>query len=376
MIVEQDAEVMKRLFAIDAVRGWVMVLMALDHAMLFSYLHIAAEGFQGMRPEPLPDAAHYLTRFVTQYCAPTFVFLAGLSVALYAISRRAQGLSEGQVSRKLLVRGLLLIALQMTIENWTWGFGLPPYATQVYFGVLASIVVGLIVLAFARRLPLPLLASGSAVLLLAIPLLLNALPLGSGSDRPLLEILLQRSRDGWLSVLYPVLPWLGVMGLGCACGSWVATRPERTTRFFLSLGGLLLTGWLVLRLAGGYGNLTPYQGGDWRDFMLMSKYPPSLAFLTWTLSGMGIAIAAHNYLESRLGFKRFWGVITLFGQTPLFFYIVHLLVYKSLALVLPLRGSLASGYLAWVIGLGVMVLLCAGFRSLKRRYPRSVLQYV
>jgi len=368
--------VKKRLFAIDAVRGWVMIFMALDHAMAFCYVHIVAEGFQGLRPEPMPDVAHYLTRFITHYCAPTFIFLAGLSVALYTLSRRSQGLSEGQITRKLLTRGLLLIVLQMTVVNWTWGFGLSPGWSLIYFGVLACIGSGLVVLAFARRLPVPLLAGGSMVLLLLMPFLLSAFPLASGADQPLLELPLQPDLEGWLSVRYPILPWLGVMGLGCACGLRVGTKPERITRFFLPPGLLLVVGWLVVRLGGGYGNLTRYQGGDWRDFMLMSKYPPSLAFLMWNLGGMAIAIAAHNYLEKRLRFKPFWGMIALFGQTPLVFYVVHLQVYKLLSIIPVVRGNLASAYLAWLVGLALMIPLCAGFRSLKRRYPQSVLQYV
>ena len=366
----------KRLFAIDAVRGWVMVFMALDHAMYFCYVHIFAEGFQGIRPEPMPDVAHYLTRFITHYCAPAFVFLAGLSVVLYTRSRRTQHLSEGQITRKLLTRGFFLIALQMTVVNWTWGFGLSPGWSLIYFGVLACIGTGLVVLSSARRVPAPLLASGSILLLLLVPFLLNAFSLVPGSDHPLLEIALQPNSQGWLSVRYPILPWLGVMGLGCACGLWVGTKRERITKFFLSLGLLLLIGWLLVRLGGGYGNLTPYRGGDWRDFMLMSKYPPSLAFLMWNLGGMAIAIAGHNYFERKLRLKRFWSLITLFGQTPLFFYVVHLQVYKLLSLMPVFRGDLATGYLAWLVGLAVMVPLCAGYRSLKRRYPRSVLQYV
>jgi hypothetical protein len=110
--------------------------------------------------------------------------------------------------------------------------------------------------------------------------------------------------------------------------------------------------------------------------LLMSKYPPSLAFLMWNLGGMAIAIAAHNYLEKRLPVKRFWETITLFGQTPLFFYVVHLQVYKLLGLIPFLRGSLLAGYLAWLVGLAVMIPLCATFRSVKRKYPQSVLQYV
>jgi uncharacterized membrane protein len=366
----------KRLFAIDAVRGWVMIFMALDHAVLFTYYHIFAEGFQGHRPDPIPETLHYLTRFITHYCAPTFVFLAGLGVALYTLSRRSRGLSEGQITRKLVTRGLLLVALQLTIINFTWGFGPDSGASLVYFGVLSCIGTGMVVLAFARRLPLPVMAGGSLLLLLLTPVLLGAFPVAPGVDQPLLEILLQPSDKGWVAVNYPIMPWLGVMGLGCACGYWIADRPQKTSRFFFFLGVILLAVWLPVRLLGGYGNLTPYLGGDWRDFLLMSKYPPSLAFLMWNLGGMSLAIAAHGRLESRLSSNRFFGIVSLFGKTPLFFYVVHLQVYKLLSLIPFLRGSLPAAYLTWLIGLAVLVPLCAGFNSLRQRYPNSVLQYV
>jgi uncharacterized membrane protein len=366
----------KRLFAIDAVRGWVMIFMALDHAMLFTYYHIFAEGFQGRRPDPMPDTLHYLTRFVTHYCAPTFVFLAGLGLALYALSRKARGLTEGQITRKLVTRGLLLIVLQLTIVNFTWGFGPDSGGSVVYFGVLSCIGTGMVILSFARRLPLPALAGGSVLLLLLTPVLLGALPLVPGADQPLREILLQPSDKGWISVNYPILPWLGVMGLGCACGYWIADRPQKTSRFFLLLGAALLAIWLPLRLLGGNGNLTPYLGGDWRHFLLMSKYPPSMAFLAWNLGGMSLAIALHGRLESRLDSSRFFGVVSLFGKTPLFFYVVHLQVYKLLSLIPFLRGSLPTAYVTWLIGLAVVYPLCAGFHSLRQRYPNSVLQYV
>lgn len=367
----------KRLFAIDAVRGWVMIFMALDHAVLFTYYHISAELFQGRRPDPMPDTLHYLTRFITHYCAPTFIFLAGLSVALYTLSRRSRGLSEGQITRKLVTRGLFILALKFTIVNFIWGFGPKSGAGLVYFGVLACIACGMIILAFARRLSPRALAAGSLLLLLAMPPLLKAFPLSAGGDQPLLEILLQPSNQGWLTVYYPILPWLGVMGLGCACGYGIGDRPERTTRFFLALGALLLAAWLPVRLlAGSYGNLVPYLGGDWRELLLMSKYPPSLTFLMWTLGGMSLALAVHNRLDKKLSSTRFFGLVTLFGQTPLFFYVVHLQLYKTLSMIPLSSGSLAGGYLTWLVGLALMVPLCLGFRWLKRRYPHTVLQYI
>jgi uncharacterized membrane protein len=368
--------VKKRLFAIDAVRGWVMIFMALDHAVLFTYYHISAEGFQGRLPDPMPDALHYLTRFITHYCAPTFIFLAGLGVALYTLSRRSKGLGEGQITRKLATRGLLLIGLQLTIINFTWGFGPNTGGSLTYFGVLSCIGSCMVILAFARRLPLPLLGGGSLALLLVMPGLLSATRATGGAEQPLLEILLQPSDKGWLAVNYPILPWLGVMGLGCFCGFWIGERPKAVSRLFFSVGALLLAVWLPLRLARGYGNLVPYLGGDWRALFLMSKYPPSLVFLLWTLGGMSLAMVVHSRLEERLGSTSFLRMVTLFGKTPLFFYVAHLQVYKSLSLIPFLRGSLPAAYLTWLIGLALLLPLCAGFHSLKQRHPSSVLQYV
>jgi uncharacterized membrane protein len=368
----------ERLFALDAVRGWVMIFMALDHAMYFCYIHIFAEGSEGIRPESLPDVAHYLTRFITHYCAPTFIFLAGISVALYAVRRRPQ-CSEGEITRNLFTRGILLIALQLTIVNWVWEFGFRQYMAHgialTYVGILSCIGCGLLVLAFARRLPLHVLATSSVLLLLVVPFLLVLFPVTPGTDHILLEVLLQPNSEGWLFVKYPVLPWLGVLGLGCTCGLFIRTNPEKITKFFLFLGVIMLVSWLGLRLGSGYGNITVYQGGDWRDFLLMSKYPPSLVFLLWNLGGMAIAIAVHNYCGKTPWFKQLFKVITLFGQTPLFFYVVHLWVYRTLSFT-PVRGTLLTGYAAWVLGLVVMIPLCYGFRSLKRKYPQSVLQYV
>ncbi|KYK35868.1 MAG: hypothetical protein AYK19_01300 [Theionarchaea archaeon DG-70-1] len=365
--------IQSRLFSIDAVRGWVMIFMALDHAMVFSYIHIFAEGYQGVRPDSMPDVLHYATRFLTHYCAPTFIFLAGLSVALYTL--RKSHLTENQITKKLLTRGILLILLQMTIVNFCWGFGRLSGWPFIYFGILACIGSGLMFLAFARRLPVSVVAIGSVLLLLVVPFLLRRFPL-TQSDQPLLEIVLQPDRTGFLASNYPILPWLGVIGLGCACGFWIGTHPKKITKFFLIFGLVLLAGWLILRIAGGYGNLTPYQGGDWRDFMLMSKYPPSLVFLMWNLGGMSLAIAGYNYMASNVRFRQMSRVITLFGSTPLFFYVVHLYVYKMLSFIPFLRGTLLEGYLAWLIGLVVMVPLCTWYRSVKRKYPDSVLQYV
>ncbi|MBU7043886.1 MAG: DUF1624 domain-containing protein [Theionarchaea archaeon] len=368
----------ERLFAIDAVRGWVMIFMALDHAMYFNYTHIVAEGYQGMRPEILPDIVHFITRFITHYCAPTFIFLAGFSVALYG-TRRSFHLSEAQITSKLLIRGCILLVLQIALVNWVWGFGSFQHLTSgyavTYFGILACIGCGIIILAWVRRIPPSLLATSSILILLMIPFLLEWLPLLPENESVLLEIFLQPNTSGWLFVNYPLLPWIGVLGLGCACGVWIVEHPGKITRLFYIMGIIFLAIWVIVRLGGGYGNLIAYQGEGIRDFMLMSKYPPSLVFLLWNLGGMSIALAGHSHLENHLHTVFPMKIIVSIGQVPLFFYIVHLYVYRMLSWT-PLGGSLIMGYIAWIVGLCVMIPLCYGYRSLKQNNPHSILQYL
>jgi len=214
------------------------------------------------------------------------------------------------------------------------------------------------------------------LLLLAVPVLLTWFPLVPGADRPLVEVLLQPNWADWLWVPYPVLPWLGVIGLGHACGKWISTRPETGTKLFLTVGLLSLLVWLVIRLTGSYGTLSPYEGGDWRDFLLISKYPPGLDFVAWSLAWIALAVVFYDYLSRAGQFGAGSRTLVLIGQVPLFFYLVHLQIYQVLSRVPFLKGSLLQGYLACLVGLALLIPLCASYRALKARYPNSLLQYL
>jgi hypothetical protein len=138
-------------------------------------------------------------------------------------------------------------------------------------------------------------------------------------------------------------------------------------------------GWFVVRLLNGYGNLLPRRSGTLEDWLYMSKYPPSLAFLLFTLGGMCLMLALGAWLQRRPGFDRgLTGAINTFGRVPLFFYLVHLWLYKLAPR--PFAGLFDDGLLAagiiWLAGLVILWGLCSLYARLKARYPRSALQYI
>jgi uncharacterized membrane protein len=377
----QQAGSSARLPFIDFARGIAMVLMAWDHASLFwNPGHQGSEGLMGMRP-PFESMTQFLLRFVTHFAAPTFVFLAGTSLALSTGKRLARGQSQVGISLHLVIRGLLLLAFELAII--TPAFELP----LLYFGVLACIGLCLILFGALRFLPWPLILALSLAAILGQPFLtLRFIPAGPAA--PLghyLRVILFEPR--WdlppYVGLYPLIPWLGVMGLGWCFGVFLNTSERRYRRWLpsglLLAGGALLAGWFVVRLLRGYGNLLPRRGGSLEGWLYMSKYPPSLAFLLFTLGGMCLMLALGAALQRRPGFDRgLTGVINTFGRVPLFFYLVHLWLYKLTPR--PFTGLFDDGPLAaaiiWLTGLAILWALCSLYARAKARYPRSVLQYI
>ncbi len=187
-----------------------MVLMALDHTRDFF-------GNSGANPRDLADPALFLTRWITHFCAPTFIFLAGVSAWLYG----SQGRTIGQVSRFLLTRGLFLIAIEFTIVRFGWSFSLDlnHFAAQVIWVIGASMVA----LAVLVYLPSGLIAAVALIMIAGHNLLDPIRASDFGSFAFLWNFLhepglLRIGPDRTLFVLYPLIPWIGVMASGYALG--------------------------------------------------------------------------------------------------------------------------------------------------------------
>ena len=371
-----------RLASLDALRGLIMVLMAIDHASF----HIAKRHpgeFWGVSLPEFPDAAAFLTRLVTHLCAPGFFFLMGTGIVLLADARRRAGWSDARVTRHLMLRGLLLIVLQQLLENPTWGIGylaaeveldtygaLPPgvggpplFAFTVLFALGVNLTLG------ALLVRLPTLAVGAV----GVAAITTTQLLTPGADQvthpysPIARLLLIPGYTGPWAVIYPVIPWLGFTALGLVFGRLLLRDRRRAFRIALVAGLVCLAGFAVVRLAAGFGNLHPPADGGWVAFLNVTKYPPNLAFVLLTLGGNLLLLVGLRVAESRLGALA--RPLLVFGGTALFFYFAHLYVYLLLGLAFPRGAGLATMYGMWILGLLALYPLCLKYASFRHAKP-------
>ena len=320
----------RRLLSIDALRGLVILFMLLDHVRETFFLHRQVADPMNIE---ITDPALFFSRTLAHLCAPVFVLLTGLSAYLYG--EKYQGTRD--VSAFLFKRGLFLVVLEFTLVNFAWTFQFPP--TVIYMQVIWAIGVSMIALAALVWLPRPLL------LLLGIAIiaghnLLDTLhfPVGSAMHVPW-AILHDR---GWiefsdslrLRTSYPVLPWIGVIALGYCMGPWFARSACAATRqrYLLLAGASALLGFVALRLLNGYGEApwTNYSNATQTlmSFFNITKYPPSLLFITLTL-GLGLLLLRGFERARQAPWIR---TLAVFGAAPMFFYLLHLYVLKVLYL--------------------------------------------
>ena len=376
----------QRLLSIDALRGLVILFMLLDHVRETFFLHRqVADPMSIDSTEPLL----FLSRTLAHLCAPVFVLLTGLSAYLYG--EKYQG--KRDVSAFLFKRGLFLVVLELTLVNFAWTFQLPP--SVIYLQVIWAIGLSMIALAALVWLPRPVL------LLLAIGIiaghnLLDTLHFAAGSALHVPWAILHDR--GWiefsdslrLRTSYPVLPWIGVIALGYCIGPWFARCASAAVRqrYLLLAGAGALLGFVALRLLNGYGEAQwvahdhPVQ--TLMSFFNITKYPPSLLFLTLTL-GVGLLLLL-AFERVRQG--KWIAVLAVFGAAPMFFYLLHLYVLKVLYLLSVALFGLNQGSYFGFEGMGPVwltaVLLAAGlyvpvrwFAGLKaRRRDLAWLKYL
>ncbi len=364
-----------------------MIVMALDHVRdFFTNAHFDAMDVTRTTP------AYYLTRFVTHFCAPTFVFLAGTSAFL----QLARGKPKLVLARFLLTRGLWLVFLELTVVRFGWSLNLDYH----FIGVQVIWALGWSMVALAPLVLLP--PPVTAAIGLAIVGLHDLADRVQSTSwlwhvlhEPGLILLPQQRR---LFVVYPLVPWVGVMATGFGFGKLIADPRERKSRM-LVLGALLTLMFAVLRGSNVYGDPHPWSpqasfGATVGAFLNCEKYPPSLSFLLMTL---GPAIALLVPLE------RFHGaaanVVRTFGRVPLFYYLFHVLLIHVLAVVLAAvrYGHVIGGmfalpfnwhvptdygyslpvvYLLWVLVVVMLFPLCRWFEGVKQRSKSPWLSYL
>ncbi len=371
-----------RLASLDAMRGLIMILMAIDHAAY----HVAKRHpgeFWGVPLPEFPDAAAFVTRAVTHLCAPGFFFLMGTGVVFLAASRQRMGWSDGRVTRHLVTRGLLLIVLQQLLENPTWALGYmaaevepdlygvtipgPEGVPFLALAVLFALGVNLMLAGVLFRLPTAVVGAIALGAVLATQILTPGPEQASFPFSPIARILMIPGITVPWMVVYPVVPWLSFTALGVVFGRLLQSRRERAFRIAALAGVLFLIGFVAARVAGGFGNFHPPEDGGWIAFLNVTKYPPSLAFFLVTMGVNLLLLGALEAGEKRLGPLR--PPLLVFGGTALFFYIAHLYVYLLLGLAFPRGAGLATMYAVWLVGLLVLYPLCRRYSTFRRSKP-------
>lgn len=372
----------QRLPAIDWMRGIAMVLMAIDHASAaFNAGRLSTDSFFLYTPGTALPAAQFWTRWITHICAPTFLFLAGTAVALSIAKRLQSGSDAWSIDRHLLTRGLIIAALDPILISLVW------YPGQVLLQVLFAIGVSLMLLVPLRRLRTVWLVVIAAGFLAVSEILTGiAIELGGGDATAAGALLLHGGMFRRVVVGYPVLPWLALMVLGFAFGRYlhrvrqkgVALGAVRRMLWIGSAIGFIL--FLVIRGLNSYGNMLLLRyDNSLIQWLHVSKYPPGLSFVLLQLSIMGIILAIFFKFQELFG-ERIGSSnpVLVFGQTALFFYVLHILVLEGAARILGvhMRLGLGPAYLAAAAALVVLYPCCLWYRNYKRSHPRSWTRYI
>lgn len=367
----------KRLISLDALRGLLMILMAIDHANYFIARQHPIGEFWGISPPQYKSLGGFLTRFVTHPCAPGFFFLMGVSMVLFADSRRHLGWSEGKILRYFIFRGILLIVMQQFLENPAWLLGpfykiKPPGGGEMvwfHFGVLFGLGASMIVAALLFRLRPTMLLIISLIAIIATQLFI---PDPSKSDylySPLLRLILIPGQSGTMQVFYSILPWFGFVGFGLAFGRWLLSDSFRSYRKALGIGIAFIFLFVLVRIIGSFGNIHPPNSSGLISFLNVTKYPPSIAFILLTMGATLLLLVLFS--RTGEGFERWGKFLLIFGSSALFFYIVHLYLFAlvGIAVASEKGTSFLLMYVFWFVGLVLLYPMCRWYGNFKKRKP-------
>jgi uncharacterized membrane protein len=366
-----------RLPALDWMRGFVMVLMAIDHASgAFNGGRVFSDSARFYKPGTVLPLAQFLTRWITHLCAPTFVFLAGAAAALSVERRLRAGESARSVDRYLLQRGLLIALLDPLWMSWGFTGG-----SNVFLQVLYAIGTSLAAMTLMRRLPQAWLLGLALCWMFAGEAVTGALLQAFGGDPPLpLGLLVTGGRFGKLIVAYPTLPWLAIMMLGWAFGRWlVFGRAERPERVLALSGAAALSLFALVRGFNRYGNmLLARDDGSLVQWLHVSKYPPSLSYDALELGLMALALALLWKLGHARAVAPLLSFLLVLGQSALFFYLLHVHLLEGTALALGWREKfgVGSAYLGGIAIVFVLFPACLFYRGYKRAHPNGWTRYL
>lgn len=386
-----------RITSIDFLRGLVMIIMALDHTRDFVH-----EGALVADPLSLttPDPALFFTRWITHFCAPIFVFLAGTSAFLQGLRK-----TKKELSAFLLKRGLWLMLVEVTLVTfgitfditfsifflqviWAIGISMALLGLVIWLPFKAMLAVGLIIVLGHNTLDFYEAKNpGNFGAFYSLLHRQNFLPIGEGRI---------------LGILYPFLPWTGLMIMGYCFGRLFTLYEGAARRnILLKLGAGIVLVFVALRFLNVYGDPSPWAtqqtaGLSILSFINTTKYPPSLLFMCMTI-GPGILFLAFAEKAKSVFAK----VVTVYGKVPFFYYILHFYLIHGVAIIISLLSghsfaegsagapgipfkfvfpgeglSLGGTYLVWIGVVAVLYPACRWFSRYKQTHKQWWLSYL
>lgn len=395
--VQQGVLVEKpRVSSIDIVRGLVMVIMVLDHVRHF--MHADALLYE---PTELSKTTPILffTRWITHFCAPAFVLLAGMAIRISSKRR-----SSSAMRTFLLTRGIWLLLLEVVVMRFSFTFNW--YFDLIFFQVIWAIGASMIVLAAFIKLDEKLILAISLIILFGHNILDQ---FDVNESHALYVPFTLFFRGGYIPlansgilVMYPLIPWLGVLLLGYVLGKWYLNDFDRLRQPYLFMTGCaMVVLFVILRFTNVYGDPHGWQVQDNFVFTLLSflnceKYPPSLLYILMTLGPVFITLAALEKVRTKV-----FNPLQTIGRVPLFFYVIHFFLIHIVALVIFMAqtgtpwsaidfhatatfGGITAGngislsmvHLAWIGFVLVLYPLCLWYNKIKSQSKHWLFSYV
>jgi uncharacterized membrane protein len=383
----ESTAIRPRLDHVDLLRGLVMVIMVLDHVR--DYLtEIRFDPTDLAQTNPVL----FGTRWITHFCAPVFIFLAGSSAWMAGTRRTRAGLT-----RFLLTRGLWLILLEFTLISFGWYFSFH-WSGGARAQVIWAIGASLVALAALIHLPRPAIAGVGLLMVMGHNLLDGITPESLGALAPLWRVLHVRGALELVpvSISYPLVPWIGVMALGYAAGPAIFSENPAVSRRLAWTGVALVLGFVALRALNGYGDPHPRLDDGSpavvaMSFLNLTKYPPSLLYVLMTLGPALVALAAFRGATGPLS-----RVLVTFGRVPFLFYVAHLYLVHSIAVAAGVAQGFPAAtlrvlythlpegygfglpviYLVWLAVVAALYPLCRRYAELKARSRAWWLSYL
>lgn len=364
-----------RLVSLDWMRGLVMVLMAVDHASgAVNSGRLITDSATMYEPGAALPADQFLTRWITHLCAPTFVFLAGTSLALSISRRQRSGESAASIDKALFARGLFIAVCEIVPSVFWMDPG------NYIFQVLYAIGTSFILMIPLRRLPATVVVGLGALLIVFGEAIISLAGWSDGPPPLIATLLMVGGRLPHVIVAYPTLHWLAIMMLGWGFGIYLLRKPEPTLLAgrLAGFGVLALFVFLLVRWNNGYGNMMLLRHGDsFVQWIHVSKYPPSLAYVGLELGLMALMLSGLSLVATKVRTSAS-DLLLVLGRTPMFFYLLHIPLLTAIAAALDVKHSLGllATYAFAAFAVIFLYPFCRRYGRYKSAHPESLVRYV